>query len=89
MRVYGGIMPSEAIELLREPLEALNFVQLCLLGFWVLEMAAHRGMDTIIELCFVQLVRSVEGGEQEEVEQVQAVREEITQRRMMNETWEK
>ena len=32
VRVMEGLMPSEAIELLREPLESLGFVQLCLLS---------------------------------------------------------
>ena len=53
VRVLEGIMLSEAIELLCEPLEALSFIQLCLLGFWVLEVAARRGIDVIVEFFFV------------------------------------
>ena len=64
VRVSDGIMPSEAIEMLCGPLESLSFIQLCLLGFGVLGVAAHRGMDAVIEVVFVRLLRSVLAGEQ-------------------------
>ena len=64
VRVYERIMLSKAIELLRNPLEALSFVQLYLLGFWMLEVTARRGMDVMTEFFFMHLLRSVLAGEQ-------------------------
>ena len=64
MRVSESIMPSEAIEMLRGPLESLSFVQLVLLGFWVLGVAARRGVDATVEVIFVRLLRSELAGEQ-------------------------
>lgn len=75
VRVYDVMMPSEAIELLREPVEALSFLQLCLLGFWVLGVAARRGMDVVIEFVFVRLLKSVLAGEGRKCGQSYEVRE--------------
>lgn len=59
-----GLLPSEAIELLREPLESLGFVQLWMLGFWVFGVATRRGIDRVVEFLFVRLLKSVLAEEQ-------------------------
>jgi hypothetical protein len=64
VRVSDRIMPSEAIEMLRGPMESLSFIQLVLLGFWVLGVAARRGVDATVEVIFIRLLRSVLAGEQ-------------------------
>jgi hypothetical protein len=62
--VQDRLMPLEAIEMLRDPLQSLSFVQVCLLGLWILGVAARRGLDALIDFLFFRLVRSVLAGEQ-------------------------
>jgi hypothetical protein len=49
--------------MLREPLQSLSFVQVCLLGLWILGVAARRGLDALIDFLFLRLLRSVSVGE--------------------------
>ena len=63
VRVIEEIMLSKAMELLRETLESMSVVQLCVLGLWVLGLAVRRGMDVVAEFIFARLLKLVLAGE--------------------------
>ena len=52
-------MPLEAIELLRELLQSLSFLQICFFGLKVLGIVVRRGMDVVIDFLFSHLLKSV------------------------------
>jgi hypothetical protein len=65
VKVGPGIIPSEVIELLHEPMQSLSFVQIVLLELWVLRATLHRVIDLLIELVYVWLLKPVMSIERE------------------------
>ena len=53
VNVQYRILPLKVIELLRDPLHLLGFVQIFHLEMWVLDIAIQRGMDKLIDFLVV------------------------------------